>query len=159
MAAYGRSLAARTWANAAGAAAMMLAMAAVAAAPAAHAAAPGGGGGETIDCEPGQTANTDLGTCQDPLCGIGTERDPTGQTRYCVTIPCGPGQFLLPNSNQCISWPPPPARCPGGSVGVVHRLSTGVTVISCPRLPHGPPNTTVSHAPITGGTGANHAPN
>jgi hypothetical protein len=158
MAVHGRLFAARLLTNAAGAAAMALAIAALAPAPAAHATAPGGGG-ETIDCEPGQTANTNLGTCQDPMCGVGTERDPTGQTRYCVTIPCGPGQYLLPNSNTCISWPPPPPRCPGGSIGVLHKLATGVTVISCPRLPHGPTTSPVTHAPIGGTTGANHAPN
>lgn len=136
MSARRTTTAARALANVAGALAMTLAMTAVLA-PATRAAAPGGGG-ETISCAPGQTANTDLGVCVDPVCGVGQERDPTGQTRYCVAIPCPPGQHLLQGTNTCVSTPPPPPRCPDGSVGTPHRLSTGVTIIDCPKqLPQG----------------------
>jgi hypothetical protein len=149
MSANGNTTSLRLLAGACGAAALVAAS--LGPAPAVRAAAPGGGG-ETIECEAGQTANTDLGTCVDPVCGIGTERDPTGQTRYCVTIPCPRGQYLLPYSNTCISWPPPPPRCPGGSIGVPHRLPNGITLIICPRrLPTGqtPPST---HSPATNST-------
>lgn len=116
--------------------------------PASAPAAAPGGGGETITCEPGQTANTDLGTCQDPVCGPGTERDPSGNTRYCVAIPCTPPMHLDPDTNQCLSTPPPPPpKCPDGSPGKLIHLPTGVTVIQCPKqLPppprHTPPVTT-----------------
>jgi hypothetical protein len=141
--------AARALAGIAGTGAMVLAMTVLPPGPTARADAPGGGG-ETISCEAGQTADSDLGTCVDPICGVGTERDPTGQTRYCVAIPCGPGQQLLANSNTCISWPPPPPKCPDGSIGIVQRGPSGITLIVCPRhIVNGPPHVIQHQPPAT----------
>lgn len=97
---------------------------------------------ETVNCLPGQTANSDLGVCVDPICGPGTQRDPSGNTRYCVQISCPPGMQLDPNIQQCVPvhYFPPGNRCPDGSIGQPERLSTGVTVIVCPhQLPPPPP--------------------
>jgi hypothetical protein len=91
----------------------------------------------TVNCEPGQVANKDLGICQDPVCGPGTVRDPTDQTRACVAIPC-PGGTII--GNQCVVNPPPPPKCPNGGIGRLEHLSTGVTIIVCPKTL--PPETT-----------------
>ena len=99
------------------------------------------GTGDTITCEPGQTANTDLGICQDPLCGPGTQRDPSGQTRYCVPISCPPGMSVDSTTHQCLSTPPPPPVCPGGGVGHYETLSTGVRIVVCPKPVQPPPYT------------------
>jgi hypothetical protein len=102
------------------------------------------GGGETVSCLPGQEANSDLGICTDPVCGPGEQRDPSGNTRYCVPMKCPPGMVLDSDINQCVpSNPPPNYKCPDGSQGQPHKLSTGVTVIECPKTlpPPTPPLT------------------
>jgi hypothetical protein len=105
--------------------------------------------GETLTCEAGQTANKDLGVCQDPTCGPGTQRDPTGETRACVAITCPPGEILVVRT--CLPIPPPPPRCPNGSIGQPHHLSTGVTVIECPKtLPPPPPPKVTRPTPNAG---------
>jgi hypothetical protein len=98
-----------------------------------------GGGGQTETCLPGQTANTELGTCQDPVCGPGQVRDPTGQTRYCVNITCPPGENFNTDINQCVVNPiPPPPKCPDGTVGIVIHEPNGISVVECPKsLPTG----------------------
>jgi hypothetical protein len=93
-----------------------------------------GGGGQTETCLPGQTANTELGTCQDPVCGPGQVRDPTGQTRYCVDITCPPGESFNSDINQCVVNPiPPPPKCPDGTVGLVIHEPNGISVVECPK--------------------------
>ncbi len=97
---------------------------------------------ETVFCLPGQTANSNLGICVDPICGPGTQRDPSGNTRYCVPTSCPPGMQLDPNIFQCVPvhYYPPGNRCPDGSLGQTEQLSSGVTVIVCPNpLPPPPP--------------------
>jgi hypothetical protein len=122
-------------AGAAGAAALALTLFVTVASPASAAAS--SSGGETINCEPGQTANSDLGACVDPVCGAGTQRDPTGRTRSCVAISCPPEEHL--QGQTCVpNFVPPNNKCPDGSVGSLHHLSTGVTVLDCPKqLPPG----------------------
>jgi hypothetical protein len=112
--------------------------------------------GETVYCQPGQTANSDLGVCVDPVCGPGTQRDPSGQTRYCVQITCPPGMVLDTNINQCVPnvYYPPGNKCPDGSMGQPYRLSNGVTVIKCPNPLPPPPRPTVRRPPVPGTSGA-----
>ena len=107
---------------------------------------------ETITCQPGQTENSNLGTCQDPTCGPGTQRDPSGNTRYCLPISCPAGETYDANANACLSPPPPPPpKCPNGATGQYEKLSTGVTVIVCPKtLPNHPPPVTTTRPPNAG---------
>lgn len=93
-----------------------------------------GGGGETVSCLPGQEANSNLGVCVDPVCGPGTQRDPTGQTRYCVAITCPPGETFNTDINQCISVNPPPNHmCPDGSQGTLEQSGTGISAVVGPK--------------------------
>ena len=114
----------------------------------------GGGGGETINCLPGQEANSDLGTCQDPICGPGEQRDPSGLTRACVPISCPPGESFNSDINQCvINNPPPVPKCPDGSLGLVHQTSNGIKVVQCPNSPPQEPQPGHFKPPIAGNSG------